>query len=448
MDDLKLLVEKYSTNAPRYTSYPTALHFSESANKESLVNLTLSGSDRISLYIHIPFCRTLCGFCGCSTSVCSDESKIDEYLELLEKELLLWKERGFCGRKVSQIHFGGGTPNLLSPKQIGALGNILEKFFYIAPKDELEFSVELDPRTLSKEKVLAFAKIGVNRASIGVQDTNPEVQRAVGRIQPQSKNMETAEWLRNEGIDKINVDLIYGLPLQTPKTFEETLLCVREILPTRIALFGYAHVPWAKPSQEKLERFAFPSKNEKLEIFLSAKNFFEDLGYEYIGLDHFALQNDPLISALKNGGLHRNFQGYTTKAGLDTFAIGLTSISDTKISYRQNAKNFELYAKSVNSGILPIERGLVLNDDDLLRRGIIMDVMCKTKLNFSDYGVDFEKKFAHTMPTLREMQSDGILNINAEHLEITKLGRMFLRNVAMVFDGRISEEKSKYSKTI
>lgn len=448
MENLKFLIEKYSTNAPRYTSYPTALHFSETIDKNALANLAVSGSDRLSLYVHIPFCRSLCGFCGCSTSVCSDEGKIDAYLELLKKELLLWRERGMERKKVSQIHFGGGTPNLMSPKQIEKLGKTLESFFEIDSKDTLEFSVELDPRTLTKEKVSAFARIGMNRASLGVQDANEQVQRAVGRLQPQAQNLAAAEWLRSESIDKINIDLIYGLPLQSPQNFEQTLNAAREISPTRIALFSYAHVPWVKPAQKKLETLHFPSKSEKLEIFLNAKNFFENLGYEYIGLDHFALQNDPLILARETGGLHRNFQGYTTKAGLDTFAIGLTSISDTKISYRQNAKNFDAYAKSINSEILPLERGIILNDDDLLRRGVIMDVMCKTKVNFADYGVDFEKKFAHAFPALEEMQTDGILKLGDGFLEISKLGRFFLRNVAMVFDGRISDEKSRYSKTI
>lgn len=446
MKNLKDLIAKYETSGPRYTSYPTAPHFSPDADKARLEKLALGTTSPLALYIHIPFCESLCWFCGCTSSVCRDPKMADDYLHLLNRELELWRDKGLSKRTLKQIHFGGGTPNFLSTQQIEKIGDLIRKYFIV--DGDCEFSAELDPRTLTKEKADAFVKIGINRASIGVQDTNPDVQKAVNRIQPQSKNIEAANWLRENGVNELNIDLIYGLPLQTADSFKKTLDDAMELNPTRIALFGYAHVPWMKPSQKNLEKNPLPTPDQKVEIFLLAKDFFEKNGYEYIGLDHFAKPSDALIAARKNGTLHRNFQGYTTRAGLDNFAVGLTSISETKTSYRQNFKLMPDYVKSLKSGELPIERGIILDGDDILRRGVIMDVMCSLKVGFNNYGVDFKTVFAEAFPKLEEMRADGLVEMFDDRFEVTNLGRLFLRNIAMLFDGRLSKGTQRYSKTI
>ncbi|MBR4598376.1 MAG: oxygen-independent coproporphyrinogen III oxidase, partial [Opitutales bacterium] len=352
MKNIKELILKYETPGPRYTSYPTAPHFSPETDKNELVKKAVQIDSPRSLYIHIPFCKTQCLFCGCSSSVCTDVKKSGQYLELLQKELELWQGAGLKKCALKQIHFGGGTPNFLPPEQILRLNEIIESFFEIS--QDCEYSVELDPRTLTLEKVEAFAKIGVNRASIGVQDTNAEVQKAIARIQPQEMNLRAFEWLRNSGIQKINVDIMYGLPLQNLQNFQNTIDSALALRPDRIALFNYAHVPWMKSAQKALEKYPMASPAEKVALFEMAMSAFKNAGFEYIGLDHFALPQDELIMARKNGTLQRNFQGYSTRAGLESFALGLTSISQTKNSYRQNLKIYEAYEACVKSGKLPV----------------------------------------------------------------------------------------------
>ncbi|MBQ6533680.1 MAG: oxygen-independent coproporphyrinogen III oxidase [Opitutales bacterium] len=446
MKTLKELIEKYETAGPRYTSYPTAPHFSPDADKKKLAALALGGEGAAAFYMHIPFCKSLCWFCGCTSDVCRDQSLADKYLSLVERELELWREAGLKRREIRQLHLGGGTPNFLEPAQIERLGATVKKYFSVS--HECEFSAEFDPRTLTKEKADAFAAIGVNRASIGIQDTNPEVQKAINRIQPQEMNEGAARMLRSAGVAELNIDLIYGLPLQTPETFAKTLSDALSLNPTRVALFGYAHVPWLKPAQKNLEKYPMPAHEKKLEIFLLAKDFFEKNGFEYVGLDHFAKPDDPLIEARKNGTLHRNFQGYTTHAGLDNFAVGLTSISETKTSYRQNFKTMPEYEGALARGSLPIERGIVLDADDTLRRAVIMDVMCALKVVYDNYGVDFKKVFAPAMPKLEDMAKDRLVELFPDRFEVLPEGRFFLRNIAMLFDGRLAKGAQRYSKTV
>ena len=444
MNTLKKLISKYATSGPRYTSYPTALYFSEDANIAQLTSLAKNDLPA-SLYIHIPFCKSLCYFCGCSSSVCSDLKKLDDYITLLQAELELWRDNGMPKRTLKQIHFGGGTPNLMTAEQTLRVGEIIKKYFDVST--DAEISCEFDPRTLTEQKVDAFLQIGLNRASIGVQDTNADVQKAINRIQPQEMNLRFVQYFREKGIQSINTDLIYGLPLQTPQTFENTLENLMQLSPDRIALFGYAHVPWVKPSQKILEKNFLPTSDEKVELFVKAMHFFEENGYEYIGLDHFAKPQDSLIKARENGSLHRNFQGYSTLAGLDTFAIGLTSISDTKTSYRQNFKDMQTYAESVKAGKLPIERGLILNSDDIVRRGIIMDIMCSLKVVYKNYGVDFKNVFANSIVRLAEFEKDGLVELSEDSFCVSKRGRLFLRNIAMLFDNRLTNTQ-QYSKTL
>lgn len=446
MSDLKQLIAKHERGGPRYTSYPTAPYFSTDADKSKLADAALRRPSPLSLYIHIPFCRSHCLFCGCSSWVCQKQEEVDDYLNLLSKELSNWQKAGLGKRKLGQIHLGGGTPNFLSVEQTKRLGSIINENFEFA--DSCEFSVEFDPRTLTKEKVDAWVEMGLNRASVGIQDTNPQIQKLVNRIQPHDMNLQTFEWLNAAGIDKINIDLIYGLPMQTHESFAKTLEEISNLKATRIALFGYAHVPWVKAEQKVLEQYHIPSGEEKVELFLDAKEFLENRGFEFIGLDHFAKPDDPLIVARKNGRLHRTFQGYTTHAELEGFGLGLTSISQTRLTYRQNFKNMQTYKNSVLAGGLPIERGIILDGEDLLRRGIIMDIMCSLKVYFNRYGVDFKAKFADVFPSLTEMQSDGLIKIHDDFFEVTALGRIFLRNIAMLFDGRLGDNAPRYSKTL
>ena len=446
MKHLNSLVKKYDTPGPRYTSYPTAPHFSQDCDKAELIKKAVEKNSPRSLYVHIPFCRSICFFCGCSSSVCLDSKKADAYLDLLQKELALWKNAGLARCELGQIHFGGGTPNFLEAHQILRLREIIGEFFDI--QNDCEFSVELDPRTLSEEKVKAFAQSGVNRASMGVQDTTPEVQRAINRVQPQHMNLECAQMLRENGIVKINADLIYGLPLQTPENFANTIRDVLALNPDRIALFNYAHVPWMKSTQKPIEKFHIPQGDEKLALFTSAMDAFDGAGFEYIGLDHFARPDDELIKARKNGTLHRNFQGYSTRVNLESFGLGLTSISQTTDSYRQNKKILLAYEASLAKNELSLERGIILNSEDILRRRIIMDVMCLLHLDFSKYADNFKEKFAPALAKLSEMQNDGLVELDENSLRVTKLGRLFLRNIAMLFDGRLPSDGARYSKTL
>lgn len=449
MKTLTELILKYETSGPRYTSYPTAPHFFPECNKDELAQAAIAIDAHRSLYIHIPFCRTQCLFCGCSSSVCTDPKKADAYLDLLEKELALWQNLGLKKCELEQIHFGGGTPNFLLPEQISRLRDIIKSGFEISKT--CEYSVELDPRTLTKDKVEAFAKIGINRASIGVQDTNENVQRAIARIQPMSMNLQSFEWLREFGIKKINIDLMYGLPLQDKDNFKNTINDAISLNPDRIALFNYAHVPWLKSTQKPLEKYQIPTGVKKVELFEMAMIALKNAGFEYIGLDHFALPQDELISARKSNTLQRNFQGYSTRAGLESFSLGLTSISQTKNTYRQNFKIYQEYERAINNSTLPIERGIILTAEDELRRKIIMDIMCLLRLDFkkfeAKYNFDFKTKFNDAFPILKEMQADGILELNEDAIILSEVGRLFVRNVAMLFDGRLSD-KFKYSKTL
>ncbi|MFI3291752.1 MAG: oxygen-independent coproporphyrinogen III oxidase [Opitutales bacterium] len=443
--NLKRLIEKYATSGPRYTSYPTAVHFVEEVDKTALVADALEASEEISLYVHIPYCASLCYFCACSSFMCADPSLLDNYLDMLEIELSLWREKGFSGKKLGQIHFGGGTPNILSPIQIGRLGSIINKYFEIT--SDCEFSVELDPRTLNLDKIKAFVDMGINRVSFGLQDTNEDIQKAINRIQPKEMNSFAFESLRACGIKNINADLVYGLPMQSVEVFAKTLDSVIELNPTRLALFNYAHVPWLKPAQKRLEKYGLPSIDEKLDCFIMAKERFEKAGYEYIGLDHFAKPDDELILAREADCLHRNFQGYSTRAGLDSFGIGLTSISETAGTYRQNYKDMKEYKASLQAGVLPIERGVVLTKEDSLRRKMIMSIMCKLGLDSKHFLLEpnYCKYFDAVRAKLEAMQADGLLVIDGYSFALTDTGRIFMRNIAMLFDGR---QMARHSTTI
>lgn len=447
------LIRKYNQPGPRYTSYPTAPHFSEDTDKEQLAVQTESEDSDLSLYFHIPFCRSLCWFCGCTKIITKDQGRADHYLDLLEKEITLFLPRIKAGRKVRQIHFGGGTPNYLTPAQIDRFASFLHSHFEF--HSEAEISTELDPRTLTEEHIAAFKNLGINRASIGVQDVKHEVQEAIHRIQTDAHNRNALQWLRHAGISSCNLDLIYGLPKQTPESFEETLYHVLDYSPDRLAVFSYAHVPWIMPAQKILEAKDLPGPEEKLKMLEKIITILSNNGYHYIGMDHFAKQSDPLTIAQKNGSLQRNFQGYSTHGGLEICAFGMSSISQTSRSYRQNYKDITDYGQAVARGSYPVDRGILLTDEDVMRQDVIMSIMCQLRLDYraksEQHGIDFKQHFADSISSLKEMEDDGLLELRQDSLQVSEQGRLFIRNIAMKFDAYLtadSAQTGKFSKTI
>ncbi|MFK7909666.1 MAG: oxygen-independent coproporphyrinogen III oxidase [Akkermansiaceae bacterium] len=447
------LVRKYNQPGPRYTSYPTAPHFSGETDKSALAAQTETEDSDLSLYFHIPFCRSLCWFCGCTKIITTQQDKADDYLDLLEKEISLFLPRIKPGRKVRQLHFGGGTPNYLTPAQIDRFSNFLHSHFDF--HDDAEISTELDPRTLTEEHIQSFKKLGINRASMGVQDVKPEVQEAVHRIQTDEHNRNALKWLREAGITSCNLDLIYGLPKQTPGSFEETLHHILDYSPDRLAVFSYAHVPWIMPAQKILEAKDLPEPEAKLKMLEKIITILTDNGYHYVGMDHFAKQTDPLTVAQNNGTLQRNFQGYSTHGGVEICAFGMSSISQTSRSYRQNFKDITDYGQAVAAGHYPIDRGILLTDEDVMRRDIIMSIMCQLKLDYAakskQHNIDFKTHFASALESLKPMQDDGLLELGGNSLQVTEQGRLFIRNIAMAFDAYLAQgesQKGKFSKTV
>lgn len=444
------LIRKYNQPGPRYTSYPTAPHFSEETDKAALTEQTDSESSDLSLYFHIPFCKSLCWFCGCTKIITQKQDRADHYLDLLEKEIDLFLPRIQDGRKVRQMHFGGGTPNYLSPSQIDRFSDFLhDRFDFHA---DAELSTELDPRTLTHEHISAFHRMGINRASIGVQDVKPEVQIAIHRIQTDEHNRNALKWLREAGISSCNLDLIYGLPKQTPESFEDTLHHILDYAPDRLAVFSYAHVPWIAPAQKILETKDLPDAEAKLKMLEKIITILTNNNYHYVGMDHFARQDDPLTVAQKNGSLQRNFQGYSTHGGVEICAFGMSSISQTSRSYRQNFKDITDYGQAVAAGHYPIDRGILLTDEDVMRREIIMSIMCQLHLDYAtkseQHNIDFKQHFASALASLQPMVDDGLLELNTDSLQVTEQGRLFIRNIAMAFDEHLTSGRAKFSKTV
>ena len=444
------LVRKHNRPGPRYTSYPTALQFREDADAGRLVAAAAAERGGLSLYFHLPFCESLCWFCGCNKVITSDHAGADIYLDALVREMDLFPAEGIADREVVQLHFGGGTPNFLTPAQILRLGSELKKRFKFAA--DAECSVELDPRFLTRDHVSAFREIGMTRASFGIQDVNPEVQRAVHRVQSDECNTQAFEWLRGGGFESINVDLIYGLPGQTPSSYARTLEHVLGYAPDRFAVFSYAHVPWMVPSQKILEKAQLPDPGDKLAMLKLVIETLTDADYVFIGMDHFARPGDELVRALESRTLQRNFQGYSTRAGTEIRAFGVSSISQTARTYRQNRKSLAAYYEDLASGRLPVERGLELSDEDLLRRHVIMRLMCDFRLDFRDveklFGMVFAGHFADGLARLEEFAADHLVEMTEDGIVVTDAGRLFIRNIAMCFDAYVQPSEGRHSKTI
>jgi oxygen-independent coproporphyrinogen-3 oxidase len=443
---------KYSRPAPRYTSYPTAVEFKD-LTPEEIIPFYQNSTKPLSLYFHIPFCKSACYFCGCSVIYTSKEDKKVRYLKYLRKELEILKKYLDTNREVIQLHFGGGTPTFLSAEQLKEVLDMIKEYF---PNfaDDSENSIEIDPRFLTEEQLKVLVDGGINRISFGVQDFNEKTQKTVNRIQSYELTKNVVDMARKYGINSINIDLIYGLPFQTLETFKKTLDTVLTLNPDRLAVFNYAHVPWMKKSMRKIDETTLPHPSEKLKILKYTIDFFEKNGYKMVGMDHFAKPTDELFKALGKGELHRNFQGYTTKGGADLIGIGLTSIGETEDAYIQNYKDLKNYEKAIDEGHLATFRGIILNEEDKIRKRIIMEMMANFSFDIKrfekDTNINFFEKFKNEVKELQEFVDAGLVTINDEKIEVNKTGAMLIRNIVLPFDEYFKKMKNKkaFSKTV
>lgn len=459
MSDLIALLQKYSKPGPRYTSYPTAPYFHEGFREpEWRAELAASQDPErgLSLYFHIPFCDTLCYYCGCNMVATGHYEKVTPYLDCLEKEMDSVRALTDPHRVVKQLHWGGGTPTYLKPADIRRLMDAIRTRFTIAA--DAEMGCEADPRELTREHLVALRESGFNRISFGVQDLDPEVQAAVNRVQPTAMIAQVYAWARELGFSSINMDLIVGLPHQNVVSFAQTLDTVCDWAPDRFAIFGYAHVPWMKKHQKLISESDLPDFATRLALQELIHARLLAAGYVNIGLDHYAKPTDEMVIAQRSKTLWRNFQGYTTHKDCDIYAFGASSISQTRTAYVQNEKTLRVYQEGVTQNGLCVERGLKLTREDELRRDAITRVMCDLELDgavFSAaWGVDCWSHFAKALPELEAQAADGLLTLDKGVLRVTELGRRFLRNIAMCFDAYLKQDagdaapKPRYSRTL
>ena len=448
---------KYDRPGPRYTSYPTAPVWNEDFGPErflaKIIETNISPEQPpLSLYFHIPFCYSLCFYCGCNSIITKKRGYAKEYISYLTREMENISGRINRERRVVQLHWGGGSPDFLSPAEMETLyGHITGNF---TMDSEAETGVELDPRETTLEHLKALKGLGFNRISMGIQDFDPVVQKAVNRIQSEESTRRMVEWCRGLGFNSINVDLIYGLPYQSAGSFKKTVDKIIAINPERIAVFNYAHVPWMKRHQKMIKEESLPCGREKLGILKMVIEGFTGAGYVYIGMDHFAKPEDELCIAQREKTLYRNFQGYTTKAGCDLYGFGVTSISMVGNCYAQNQKTLDAYYGAIDAGIMATHKGYELNHDDLLRRHIITRLMCDFELGKKDveaqYGINFDDYFSKELKRLEPLRDDGLLALHPDRIEITDSGRILVRNIAMVFDAylNVPGKEMKFSRTI
>jgi len=448
------LIKKYDRPGPRYTSYPPATEFTEEVGEEDYRRKLMESNARgtpLSLYFHIPFCESGCYYCGCNIIISHRKGIEIPYLHRVYREMDMLVDLLDSQRKVVQLHWGGGTPNYLTSQEIEEfMGEIRRRFSF---SEDAEVSIEIDPRFATDEQLRVIRDAGFNRISMGLQDLDEKVQKAINRIQPFSLMVETMEKLRDLGFQSVNIDLIYGLPHQTRSSFEKTVEKVIELNPDRIAVYSFAYVPWVKPIQKRIDPESLPSAEEKLSILEMVVEKFQDAGYVYIGMDHFAKPEDELAVAQRKGELWRNFQGYTTRKGVELIGIGATSIGMLYDSYFQNFKTLREYNVAVDEGRLPTYRGFLLKEDDFIRREVIMDIMCNLGVSFGKieamFGIRFEDYFSKELEDLRELEEDGLIKVRNRRIEILPVGRMLIRNIAMVFDAYLKTRKElKFSKTI
>ncbi|MBE7558263.1 oxygen-independent coproporphyrinogen III oxidase [bacterium] len=454
-------LERYNRQGPRYTSYPTAPEWTDAVRQDQFrarlrADAARSHDKPLSLYFHIPFCEHRCAFCACNVIITKKPEIADDYLRYLDREMTIVRAEvesgGDGGRTVTQMHFGGGTPTFLSPEQLTWLVERIKRHFRFAP--DAEMALEADPCVTRDEHLIALADLGFNRVSFGVQDFHSPTQQIIERVQTVEETEHLTELARRLGFASVNYDLVYGLPLQTVATFARTLDIVARLRPDRIALYNFAYLPRRLAHQRYLNPELFPSGREKFRIMVSAYERFVSEGYEYIGMDHFALPDDPLAIARRNRTIQRNFMGYTTQAGTDLYAFGVSSISATQDLYVQNEKKLSVYYRALDGGELPIERGFVLSDDDRLRRVVIYELMCHGRLVPSSieerFSVDFERYFEYELAQLPQFERDGLLVLAPDRIDVTLLGHIFVRNIAMVFDVYLRREQPRatFSRTL
>jgi oxygen-independent coproporphyrinogen III oxidase len=447
---------KYNRPGPRYTSFPTAPVWNEAFGPDDLERVHEQSNRArapVSLYMHIPFCESLCLFCACNVIIRKDKSVAPPYLGVLKRELERVSQSVSRQRPVVQFHWGGGTPTYLTPPQIEDLFGAARESFNFAP--DAEIGIEVDPRVTTAAHLETLRRLGFNRLSMGIQDFHPDVQKAIHRIQPFEMTRDLILTARELGFDSINVDLIYGLPHQSPERFEHTIGQILELNPDRVALFSYAHVPWLKKQQGAFAAF-LPEGMQKFEIFRTGLLKFLEAGYLYIGMDHFAKPGDELAISQQNRTLHRNFQGYTTKAGADLYGLGVTAISGIQGTYAQNHRDLPSWEKAVADRGIATMRGYHLSDDDKLRRAVINRLLCHTvviKAEISrEFGIDFDEYFAEELRRLKPSLEDGLVVLDQGEIRATWLGRIFIRNLAMVFDPYLEKQqlaaKPLFSKTL
>jgi oxygen-independent coproporphyrinogen-3 oxidase len=451
------LLRRFDIPGPRYTSYPTADRFVEAFTERDYVQALQqrrAGSLALplSVYVHIPFCESLCYYCACNKVVTKHHERAAEYLRYLSRELELQTEHVGRGHRVTQLHLGGGTPTFLSDAELSDLMAMIRRHFELVPGGE--YSIEVDPRTVTAQRLAHLHQLGFNRLSFGVQDFDGAVQRAVHRIQPAEQVFALVAAAREIGFESVNVDLIYGLPQQTPGSFRRTLELVERLRPDRIALYAYAHLPARFKPQRRIHAAELPSPADKLAMLSLSLDHLSAVGYVYVGMDHFALPNDALAVAKRQGRLHRNFQGYSTQPDCDLIALGVSAIGRIGATYSQNAKTLEEYYDALDQGRLPIVRGLALTREDLLRRSVIMAIMCQGLVDFESINlahlIDFRQHFARELEQLRAFERDGLVRIGDTHIEVTPTGWYLVRAVAMVFDRylQVDQDRARFSKII
>lgn len=459
IDDIELseeLIRKFDKSGPRYTSYPTADRFTTGFTEQSYITYLEQRAGRtdnplLSLYLHLPFCESLCYFCACNKIITKDHSRTTEYLRYLEKEMALVAARIGPDRLTSQLHLGGGTPTFFSSDELRQLMAMIRQHFTFT--DDAELGVEIDPRTVKPETLAVLAELGFNRNSFGVQDFDPAVQQAVNRIQPFSMVEAAVKESRKAHFQSVNADLIYGLPKQNIDSFGRTLDSLIALAPDRIALYNYAHLPSRFKAQRQIIEADLPSAEERLQIFLMSTRRLLDAGYIYIGLDHFSRPDDELNKARQDQSLHRNFQGYTTRSECDLIGFGVSAIGKVGDSYSQSVRTIKEYYQLLDEGKLPVEKGIALDKDDLLRRDVIMTLMCSMPLSIAKtnaaYGIDFTTYFAEEIAQLRQYEEVGFITIDADAIRVTPKGRLFVRAVAMTFDKYLKKvTTATYSKLI
>lgn len=453
------LIKRYDQAGPRYTSYPTAVQFNETFGERQYRHWASVTNEEphprpLSLYFHIPFCTTVCFYCACNKIATKNRGLAVPYLEHLYLEIAAQGALFDKQRQVDQLHWGGGTPTFLDSDQMAGLMTMTAKHFNLRSNDEGEYSIEIDPREADEDSVQVLRQLGFNRMSLGVQDFEPKVQRAVNRIQSEEQTWKVLEAARSNGFKSVSLDLIYGLPFQTVESFVHTLDRVISANPDRISVFNYAHLPKLFKPQRRINADDLPSPSEKLAILKSTIERLTDAGYVYIGMDHFAKPQDELAIAQREHKLYRNFQGYSTHAGCDLIAMGVTAISNVGNSYSQNVRKLDEYYREIDGQRLPLFRGIELNQDDLLRRQVIGDLICHFSLDMTNvekqFGIDFQNYFEQEVERLHEMQDEELIKLEGRKITVQPKGRLLIRNICMVFDRYLSQGKTRgtFSKVI